>query len=256
MRTARLRGVVSFVVLVSCFSCAVPAAVDLSGYTIGVYIDSGADRYCYSAAINMFRWMGFSIRAITAADVNEGAIGDLVAVYFPGGSSPPYIRRITADAKAGLVAAVEQGAVFIGTCAGAMFAAEVQVWEGERYTDGQLGVFRGEAVGPAPGVCGSGGGVCVAELVTNGEHPVAQGAPAAFTATYYNSPFLRAAPEAETHILATYSATGEPAIVAQRRGLGWVLLTGPHPEWEHALTWTFMKNALLWVLGLPIESEG
>lgn len=254
MEKGLLRAILVVAALAAVVVSVAGTSADLSAYTIGVYIDAGAERACYSAAINMFRWMGFSIRAITAADVNEGAIGDLAAVYFPGGSSPPYIRRITPEGKAGLVAAVERGAVFIGTCAGAMFAAEVQVWDGERYTDGQLGVFRGEAVGPAPEVCGPGGGVCVAELVTNGEHPVAQGAPAVFTATYYNSPFLRADPDAETHILATYRATGEPAIVAQRRGLGWVLLTGPHPEWEHALTWTFMKNALLWVLGLPIES--
>ncbi len=256
MRTAWLRGAVSSVALVSCFLCVGAAAVDLSGYTIGVYVDAGAEKTCYSAAIQMFRWMGFSTRNITAADVNAGSIGDLAVVYFPGGSSPPYIQRITPEAKAGLLDAVERGGVFIGTCAGAMFAVEVQVWEGERYTDGQLGVFRGEAVGPAPGVCGSSGGVCAAELVTNVGHPIARSVPQVFTARYYNSPFFRADPDAETYILATYSSTGEPAIVAQRRGAGWALLTGPHPEWEHATTWTFMKYALLWVLGLPIESDG
>jgi len=64
------------------------------------------------------------------------------------------------------------------------------------------------------------------------------------------APYLRADPDAETEILATYASTGEPAIVVQRHGDGWVLLTGPHPEWEGPDTWGFIKNCVLWSMGL------
>jgi glutamine amidotransferase-like uncharacterized protein len=95
---------------------------DLSEHVIGVYVDEGAHSSCSGAAINMFRWMGFSTRRIVAADVNGGSIGDLAAIYFPGGDSPPYIDRITNAGKIRLRAAVAGGMAYIGTCAGAMFS--------------------------------------------------------------------------------------------------------------------------------------
>lgn len=250
-----MRGVQHFTILVVTAVCllvtwSAAAGEDTSTYLIGVYVDEGAHPSCSGAAINMFRWMGFSTRRIVAADVNGGSIDDLAAIYFPGGDSPPYIDRITGAGKAWLRAAVADGMVYIGTCAGAMFAAEVQVWEGVRYTAGQLGVFRGEAVGPAPGICPDGEETCVVALVANAEHPVAADAASSLLVRYYNSPYLRADPEAETDILATYAGTGEPAIVAQRHGDGWVLLTGPHPEWEGDITWSFVKRCVLWSLGL------
>ena len=130
-----------------------------------------------------------------------------------------------------------------------MFAAEVQVWEGIRYRDGQLGVFRGDVVGPAPGICGSAED-CGTLLSVNAEHPAAEDASPTVQVMYFNSPYFQADPDVETHVLATYLATGEPAIVAQRNGRGWVLLTGPHPEWEGEETWTFFENCVLWSLGL------
>ncbi len=223
---------------------------DLGEHVIGVYVDEGAHSSCSGAAINMFRWMGFSTRRIVAADVNGGSIGDLAAIYFPGGDSPPYIDRITSVGKTRLRAAVAGGMAYIGTCAGAMFAAEVQVWEGARHTAGQLGVFRGEAVGPAPDICPDGEETCMVALVANADHPVAADGTTSLLVRYYNSPFLRADPEVETDVLATYAGTGEPAIVAQRSGDGWVLLTGPHPEWEGPQTWSFIKNCVLWSLDL------
>ena len=223
---------------------------DLSQHVIGVYVDEGAHPSCTGSAIHMFEWMGFSTRPIETADVNGGTIDDLAAIYFPGGDSPPYIDRIRSAGKARLRAAVEGGLAYIGTCAGAMFAAEIQVWEGVRHSAGQLGVFRGEAVGPAPDICPDGEETCVVALVANADHCVAAEGPASILVRYYNSPFLRAAPDVETDVLATYAGTSAAAIVAQRRGEGWVLLTGPHPEWEGPQTWAFIKRCVLWSLGL------
>jgi hypothetical protein len=62
-------------------------------------------------------------------------------------------------------------------------------------------------------------------------------------------------PEAETHVVASYVATDQPAIVARRHGSGWVLLTGPHPERQGAATSAFIKDAVLWALG-PFPGQG
>jgi len=120
---SRVRRV--FLVVVAFLLVALPglaSSEDLSGHLIGVYVDEGAHPSCSGAAINMFRWMGFSTRRIVSSDVNGGSIGDVAAIYFPGGDSPPYIDRISDAGKARLRAAVENGMAYIGTCAGAMFS--------------------------------------------------------------------------------------------------------------------------------------
>ena len=254
MPTCLFRRLIPAMLLGIACICTVAAAQDLSEWMIGVYADAGAHPSCVSPAESMFRWMGFSTRRVYAEDLNDWQIDDLAAIYFPGGDSPPYIERISPLAKQRLRTAISNGMAYIGTCAGAMFAAEVQVWEGVDYTDGQLGVFQGAAVGPAPGICG-GEETCGTALRADPEHPVSQDASTTFMVRYYNSPYLEAEPDVETHVLASYVATGEPAIVAQRYGDGWVLLTGPHPEWERTMTWAFIKNCVLWSLDLLTQPE-
>lgn len=238
------------VIAVACLS---ESSADPGAWVIGIYVDDGAHPSCVSHATEMFTWMGFGIREIDADDVNRGSLEGLAAVYFPGGDSPPYINDLSPAGKQGLIAAVERGMAYIGTCAGSMFAAETQVAEGERYRDGQLGIFRGDAVGPAPGICGD--EWCYTMLSSNPDHAVSEGEVFAFEVLWYNSPFFWADPAVETHVLASYVATGAPAFVAQQRGDGRVLLTGPHPEFAGEQTWAFVKDCILWSLGLPIEEE-
>jgi len=247
------RWMVLFLLLLTASMCARAVEASLDGYVIGVYVDEGARASCVSHAIEMFEWMGLTIREITAARVNAGGLSDLDAIYFPGGDSPPYIGRITRTGKQKLVDAVTGGLVYIGTCAGSMFAAEVQDSDGVRYREGQLGVFRGDAIGPAAGICED--EWCHTMLVANSEHPTSAGLPPEFPALWYNSPYFVSDPDAETCVLARYVATGEAAIVVQHRGDGWVLLTGPHPEYEGEETWGFMKRYLLWSLGLLNEED-
>jgi len=254
MRSLCSRCLSVSILLVLGLACSLSGTEDLSEYVIGVYVDEGGHPLCVSWAIQMFEWMGFSIREIEADDVNTGGIGDLSAIYFPGGDSPPYIENITPAGKRVLLDAVAGGMAYVGTCAGSMFAAEVQVWQGVRYRDGQLGVFHGDAVGPAPGICG-GAEDCTTLLSVNGEHPVGKDASPTIQVMYFNSPYFRADLNVETHVLASYAATGESAIVAQRNGRGWVLLTGPHPEWEGEETWTFFKGCMLWSLGLLAAAD-
>ena len=225
-----------------------PAPEDV---VVGIYVDEGAHPTCVSYAIDMFEWMGFAHREVRARDVNLGLLVDLTAIYFPGGDSPPYIHRISHGGKAKLLKAVEAGLLYIGTCAGSMFAAEVQDWEGVRYVDGQLGVFRGDAVGPAPGI--SDQEWCYTMLSTNSSPAAGPDTPPEVEVLWFNSPCLEADPSAETQTLATYVEIGEPAIVAQRRGAGGSLLTGPHPEYADEHGWAFMLDCVLWTLGWMAE---
>lgn len=257
MSPARPREVSKRVSLLVLLAVAVPSvglgADDLHDVVVGVYVDEGAHPTCVAHATTMFERMGFSTRSLPAEDVNRESFEGLAVIYFPGGDSPPYIDGISPMGRARLLAAIDDGMAYIGTCAGAVFAAEAQICEGKTYRDGQLGVFLGDAVGPAAGVCP--GEWCSASLSVHHEHASLSGAAAEIQVLFRNGPFFRPAPAAETHILATYTTTGEPAIVAQRRSAGWVLLSGPHPEYEVEGVWSFFKDCVLWSLGLLPEEE-
>lgn len=224
----------------------VPVSIDA---TLGLYVGDGAHPACTDAARRMFESMGVRIVEITAASFNNDDVDGIDVFYFAGGESGPYIDDITPGGKALLRRRVVEGAAYIGTCAGSMFAAAVQVWEGYTMTRGQLGVFSGDAVGPAPDICGPNGGVCTCWIDVNTEHPIGRGIPESIEISYYNSPFFRFLDGSSVEIVATYQATGEPTIIAAPYGSGRVVLTGVHPEWMPGPPWDLMTNAVLWCLG-------
>jgi len=232
--------------------CALPVSsvgedADPIDGTIGIYVGDGAHPVCVDAARRMFESMGLRIVEITAQHFNNDDIDGIGIFYFAGGESGPYIDDITPEGKALLRQRVVEGAAYIGTCAGSMFAAAVQVWEGYTMTRGQLGVFAGDAIGPAPDICGPNGGVCTCWIDVNTDHPIGRGIPESIEISYYNSPFFRLL--GDVAVVATYQKTGEPTIVAASFGAGRVILTGVHPEWIPGPPWDLMTNAVLWCLG-------
>jgi len=215
--------------------------------TIGLYVGDGAHPACTDAARRMFGAMGVRIVEINAQHFNDGNVAGIDIFYFAGGESGPYINDISPAGKALLRHRVVEGAAYIGTCAGSMFAAAVQIWEGYSMARGQLGVFAGDAIGPAPGICGPDGGACTCWIDVNTDHPIGRGLPESIEISYYNSPFFRVLGDAA--VVATYQKTGEPTIVASSYGAGRVVLTGVHPEWMPGPPWDLMANAVLWCLG-------
>ena len=228
---------------------ALAQGVPTADATLGLYVGEGAHPDCVGPAREMFESMGLHVREITAGDINNARVDDIDIFYFAGGESGPYIDDISAAGKSSLRQQVSEGAIYIGTCAGAMFGAAVQVWEGKNYSRGQLGVFPGDAVGPAPNICGPSGGVCKCMVDLNATHPAAQGLPESIEIYYYNSPFFRFHPDSSVEVIATYQATGVPTIVASEYGAGRVVLTGVHPEWIPGPPWELMTRATLWCLG-------
>ena len=216
--------------------------------TLGLYVGDGAHPECTRWAQQMFESMGLTIRDIEAADINAGDLDGIDIFYFAGGESGPYIRDISSVGRSRLRQPVRDGAAFIGTCAGSMYAAATQVWEGHRMTQGQLGVFAGDAVGPAPNVCGPNGGVCVCAIDLRPEHPITEGLPRSIELYSYNSPTFRWDPSEPVEIVATYAATGQPTVIAAAYGAGRVLLTGVHPEWTSGDPWDLMTEAARWCL--------
>lgn len=231
--------------------------------TIGIYTDDGAAQACVIAAYNMFKWMGYNIDSLDAEKVNYGDIRHIDLFYFPGGSSGPYIEDITEQGKEKIRQLISAGCGYIGTCAGAMFAAETQVWQGTAYSDCQLGIFPGTAKGPISEIFPDPGiGMCQVNL--NKPHYITNTEADSVWILYYQGPYLTPKTGQEIEIIGWYDITNQIAMLGYTYGKGRVFLIGPHPEWEedsdrdgvsyfdiyddHGSDWPLMYNATRWCL--------
>jgi glutamine amidotransferase-like uncharacterized protein len=234
-----------------------------AGVTVGLYDDDGAAPACVTAAQAMFQWMGYSVELIDADAINDGDISHLDLLYFAGGSVSPYQRDISAAGKEKIRQHISAGGCFIGTCAGALFAAERIVWNGHVDNRSSLELFPGTIEGPIPEIFADPEyGMCQVNLEA---HTITGAKPDAAWILYYNGPFFEANPGASVDVIGTYEISGRAALVAFEYDQGRVFLTGPHPEWEEDAArdgvdyfdhfedqgsdWELMRNASRWCLG-------
>ncbi|UCG29960.1 MAG: hypothetical protein JSV53_10740 [candidate division WOR-3 bacterium] len=237
--------------------------VDDGIVTIGVYSDSGAAAACVTAAEKMFRWMGYEVFRMDADFINNQDIQRIDIFYFPGGSPVPYTRSITYEGRKKIRKMIEGGRGYIGTCAGGIYAAEFQRWNGETYSAGQLGIFPGTAAGPIPQIYELPDiGMCQVNL--NKPHEITRAEPDSLWIMFYNGPYFIPGTDSDVDTVGTYEITGYLALVANEYGKGRVFLTGPHPEWEEdddrdgvsyfdrfddmGSDWTLMRRAVQWCL--------
>ncbi|GAG86835.1 unnamed protein product, partial [marine sediment metagenome] len=50
-------------------NCKSPSIAEISG-DVALYADQGADEDCIKATMNMFQWMGYSVKYVTAENIN------------------------------------------------------------------------------------------------------------------------------------------------------------------------------------------
>jgi glutamine amidotransferase-like uncharacterized protein len=230
---------------------------------IGIYSDKGAAEGCVIASENMFKWMGFTTQKIYSQDFNLKRIKNIDLFYFPGGSTGPYLTEISPSGKEYLKNLINAGHSFIGVCAGALFACEVQVWNGNSIINGQLGLFKGSGIGPIPEIFEYPEiGMCRIDL--NNNHPITKNLPDSSWIMFYNGPWFEPLPNSGSTIIGRYTKTGKPSIIATSYGEGRIFLIGPHPEFEEdsdrdgiiyfkslddmGSDWELMQQAAQWCL--------
>ncbi len=241
------------------------------GVTVGLYADDGAAEACVTAAQAMFQWMGYSVELIDAGAINDDDISHLDILYFAGGSTGPYQRDISSAGREKIRQHINSGGCFVGTCAGALFAAERIVWQGHIDTRPTLELFPGTAQGPIPEIFADPEyGMCQVNLEP---HTITGAEPDPAWGLYYNGPFFEPNPGASVDVIGKYEISGRAALLALEYGQGRVFLTGPHPEWEEdderdgvshfddfedqGSDWDSMLNASRWCLAnlLPEKQE-
>jgi glutamine amidotransferase-like uncharacterized protein len=202
---------------------------------------------------------------LNAQFINREDLSHLDILYFPGGDAGPYQENISAEGREKIRQLVGAGGCFIGTCAGALYAAERVVWEGTDDSENTLGLFPGTVEGPIPDIYAEPTfGMCQVNLESHAITAITEGEPDSAWILYYNGPFFKPDPGAEVAVVGRYEITGQPALVAFDHGRGRVFLTGPHPEWDEdscrdgvtffdrfddrGSDWDLMRQATRWCL--------
>ena len=221
----------------------------------------GGSPYNHAA---LFARSGHDISFVFATDILAGALSSFDAFVMPGGAylaMQGQLEPLGAEGCRAIRQYVEDGGMYIGSCAGSYDAATVpprflelcpiqqelclldaRVWN---TGDSRFGVIQSPGIGQ------------IRARNVDPDHPVMVGMPDEFLITHYNGPFFEGG-----HALARVlggtdtftagenllgagavallvdraAAAGVANIVAGRRGLGRVVLFGSHPEFGSSLS--------------------
>ncbi len=252
------------------FACFVArAGFGLTGAEFAIYNGPGAWADGVTAFEHFLDWKGVSHERVSYADVNSVELKDLYkAIFFPGGYAAYYVAYINEDGLRHIRDLVSSGGGYFGTCAGAYFASDSIVWEGDRI-DYPLDLFQGLSVGsihdlaPWPSYT-------MTTLRMNTSDRVCQYEPGTEVMLYYGGQYFVPYQGTSVDVAATWADYhDELAIIHFTYGAGRVLLCGAHPEIEEdsdrdgtafadelddrGTDWYFLWSAIDWVLDRPIS---
>jgi len=192
---------------------------------VGLYNGVGSWEQNVEALENFFIENEINYALFNENDVASNSIRERFdLIWFPGGFAAEY--RYYIPAIENIIAFVDQGGYYVGSCAGAYFAAAILSWRGKDH-DYPLAFFDGAAVGPLVNEIGWGE---KALLLLNPEMAANAGFTSPIPVYYFDGPYFDAAPGTDYFALASYETNNRPAIIAGRYGDGKYLLFGPHPE--------------------------
>ncbi len=223
---------------------------------IGIYAGKGSWDVNILAAERLFEHYEVQYELFDEQDVVDGSINqDYDLIWFPGGFAAEYKNLIPNHDNINLF--VDQGGIFVGSCAGAYYASSILRWLG---TDNPypLKLFEGKAIGPLSGEIGWGE---IATFSLEPRHPVNNEFGSAIDMYYFDGPYFEADDPSSIQILARYAINNEPAVIAGRYGTGKFLLLGPHPELGgytpespdfnldggEGAQWPWLYAALIWI---------
>lgn len=275
MLPCNVRSPVVYLVLLICMAVSAgltPAHADnqsrvlkKNGQRVRVAIYSGEGSYFRSikAATRMFLWMGAEPQRIMPQEIIAGKLKSFDILYMTGGWAVPYIRDLKNGGTAKIREFVQQGGAYIGTCAGAFFAADYIYWEGKRY-EYPLDLFPGSARGPIAELAPWPGFKLCRINLSQTPHAITKGEPNSMMSLYYGAPWFDVPPGFKADVLAYYDINKQPAMLAYEFGQGRVFLTGVHTEfeegsdrdnvlWDNDMNdpeseWPLMLNAVRWLV--------
>lgn len=223
---------------------------------IGIYSGVGSWDVNVQAFINFFEHYEYPWILIDEEDlVNMDLEGEIDVIVFPGGFAAEYKNLIPNHEN--LILFVNEGGIFIGTCAGAYYASDILTWYGTDYNY-PLGFYDGRGIGPLAGQVNWGD---ITGFHLTPGHPANEGFDQTLDFYYFDGPYFDLDEATSVEILANYKVNSQPAVIAGRYGEGKYLLVGPHPELggysaqspdfnlygEEGAQWPWLQSSLTWL---------
>ncbi len=221
-------------------------------------------------------WKGLTWEEVNHRDINRGElIGHFDGLFMPGGWAGTYNQRIRASGDQHIRDFVSGGGAYVGMSAGAFYACDVTIWEGD-YLDYPSDMFNGECIGPIPEIA-PWPDYTMTTMDINLNLEANQYEPAQRDVLYYGEPYFVPYGGQTVETFATWIvpgnpvADGAPGIIGVEYGAGRLLLVGPHPEIEEddsrdnnnfgeelsdgpdGSDWPFLWTALDWTMNNPIS---
>jgi len=247
-----------------------PQIERLTGRTIkaapiaALYSDEATWSESVRAATRMLEWVGYAVELVGADEINTRGLDRFNLLCVPGGNMYQYARDIFTTGKEKIRNFIRNGGGYIGLCAGAYFASETVIWEGDRLPMTPLGIFPGAAEGPLNEIAPYPDyAMCKVNIVDLG-HPITRAGPDSVWMLYYWGPALKPNWGAKVSVLGTYDENDLPAMLGFDYGLGRLFLVGTHPEIEEdsdrdgvafgdewddqGSDWELMEKAASWCL--------
>ena len=210
---------------------------DLKGVKIAILDWSGA---LIPSLETMLEYVNITSVRVKGQDIRNGCLENYDILVCPGGSGSPF-EDLGLSGIENIRDFVNRGGGYYGTCAGALFACDYFVWQGDQSFEPpfngtvEMGkelnfdLFSGVGYFPIEEISVN---TAVAKVNLDRSHPITENLPDHMHIFYAQSPYLEPHEGSNVTILGTYDEIGKPAIVAFEYGMGRVFLSGPHPEYE------------------------
>jgi glutamine amidotransferase-like uncharacterized protein len=240
-----------------------------------IYSGSGTWEDSIVAFENFLEWKGLTWQEIGKNDINKRKlIGNFRGLFMPGGWAGNYNQAINSAGDQHIRDFINQGGAYIGMSAGAFYACDITIWEGD-VLDYPSDIFDGDCIGPIDEIAPWPEYVMTTMNIDQ-SHEANLYEPVQRDVLYYGEPYFVAHQGQEMLTMATWIvpanpvADGAPGIISFNYGQGRVVLVGPHPEIEEddsrdgtnfaeelsdgadGSDWPFLWTAVDWMLQDPI----
>lgn len=244
--------------------CSKEPQVTLPTADVAIYADEGADEDCLDATRNMFKWMGYSVRYVTAYHIRNEGLDYYRLLCIPGGDMYQYGQDLHILGAENIRNYISHGGAYLGICGGAYYTGREVYWQGAKLNMISLELFPGITQGPDDNIVPYPDyGMCKIDI-TDSLHPITATEADTAWILYYWGPAFFPDSNAAVDILGEYAIGGNGALCAFTYGEGRVFITGPHPEFEEdddrdgstlgdefddrGSDWELMKKATRWCL--------
>ncbi len=232
--------------------------------SIALYSDNGAAESCVNATKNMFEWMGYTVKLITADYIDKKDLDNFSMICFPGGDMYRYSIDISSSGKEKIRNFISNGGGYIGICGGAYFTGEKVFWQGNQLPMEPLSIFPGITRGPVDEIAPYPNCVMCEVNIVNHTNPIIESEKDSVWIQYCYGPMFLPNENSNVEILGEYEIGDSPSIIAFEYGHGRVFIIGTHPEFEEdsdrdgyppednmddlGSDWDLMKRATDWCL--------